>query len=49
MRSPNSSPMGMFCRLGFEDESLPVRATVWLKLVCRRPVSGLMYFGKAST
>ncbi len=29
----------MFCRLGFDDESRPVAAPVWLKLVCSRPVA----------
>ena len=28
----------MFCRLGLEEESRPVAAPAWLKLVCRRPV-----------
>ena len=31
--------MGMFCRLGLDDESRPVAAPVWLKLVCKRPVA----------
>ena len=37
---PSSVRMGMFCRLGFEEERRPVAAPVWLKVVCRRPVAG---------
>ena len=36
----------MFCRLGLEDESRPVAAPVWLKLVCRRPVAGSISAGQ---
>ena len=46
---PSSVRMGMFCRLGLEEESLPVAAPVWLKLVCRRPVRRSMSAGRAST
>ena len=33
-------PHGIFCRFGSLELSRPVAAVVWLKLVCRRPVSG---------
>ena len=31
--------MGMFCRFGSVEDSLPVAATVWLKVVWIRPSS----------
>ena len=31
----------MFCRFGLDEDSRPVAAPVWLKLVCRRPVGGI--------
>ena len=31
----------MFCRFGFDDDSRPVAAPVWLNVVCRRPVCGI--------
>ena len=39
----------MFCRFGSELEAGPVAATVWLKEVCMRPVSGSTSAGSAST
>src|ERR1035441_2753373 len=47
--SPSSVRMGMFCKFGFDDDSLPVAAPVWLKLVCSRPVCGSISAGSAST
>jgi hypothetical protein len=38
----------MFCRFGFEEDSLPVAATVWLKEVWRRPSFGSTSLGSAS-
>ncbi len=39
----------MFCRLGSEDDSRPVAATVWLKDVWILPVAGFTSLGRAST
>ena len=33
--------IGIFCRFGFDDDSRPVAAPAWLKLVCRRPGRGI--------
>ena len=33
---PSSVRIGMFCRLGLFEDSRPVVAAVWLKVVCRR-------------
>ena len=33
---PSSVRIGMFCRFGFDDESRPVAAPVWLNVVCSR-------------
>src|SRR6266566_4475207 len=41
--------MGIFCRFGSLELSRPVAVPVCEKLVCRRPVSGWMSFGSAST
>jgi hypothetical protein len=40
--------MGMFCRLGSFDESLPVTAVVCEYVVCTRPVAGLTLLGSLS-
>jgi hypothetical protein len=34
---PSSLRTGMLCRLGWSDDSRPVRATVWLKVAWMRP------------
>ena len=34
MRLPSSMRIGIFCRLGSVELSLPVAVIVWLKLVC---------------
>ena len=39
---PSSERIGMFCRLGLVDESRPVAARTWLKVVWIRPVRGLI-------
>ena len=39
----------MFCKLGLTDDSRPVAATVWLKVVCNRPVKGCTSSGSVST
>ena len=46
---PSAVRMGMFCRLGLEDDSRPVAAPAWLKLVCSLPVRASMSAGSAST
>jgi hypothetical protein len=46
---PSAVRMGMFCRFGFDDDSRPVAAPAWLKLVCRRPVRASICAGSAST
>ena len=38
----------MFCRFGFDEESLPVAATVWLNEVWSRPSFGSTSRGSAS-
>jgi hypothetical protein len=45
---PSSERIGMFCRFGFDEESLPVAATVWLKDVCSRPSFSSTILGRAS-
>ena len=40
---------GIFCRFGSVEERRPVAATVWLREVWSRPVSGFTSCGKAST
>ena len=37
MRRPSSVRTGMFCRFGSVDDSRPVAAMVWLKVVWMRP------------
>jgi hypothetical protein len=39
---PASVRTGMFCRLGSDEDSRPVVVAASAKLVCTRPVSGLM-------
>ena len=46
---PISDLIGMFCRLGLLEESLPVEVTVWLKEVWILPESGLTSLVSAST
>ncbi len=46
---PNVVRIGMFWRLGSEEESRPVAATAWLKVVWMRFVAGLTSAGSAST
>ena len=36
---PRSVRIGIDCRFGLVVDSRPVEATVWLIVVCRRPVS----------
>ena len=45
---PSSVRMGMFCRFGLELDRRPVEATVWLKVVCSRPVPGSTDAGSGS-
>src|ERR1044072_8596486 len=39
---PSSVRTGMFCRLGSVDDSRPVAATVWLKVVWVRPLGEIV-------
>jgi hypothetical protein len=48
MRRPSAVRIGMFCRLGSVEASRPVTAVAWPKLVCTRPVAGLIIFGSLS-
>jgi hypothetical protein len=41
--------MGMFWRFGSVEESRPVEATAWWKVVCSRPVAVSRSRGNAST
>ena len=45
-RGPAAVRIGMFCRLGRIDDSRPVAAVVWLKVVCSRPSSGSTRLGQ---
>jgi hypothetical protein len=45
---PSGSRMGMFCRFGVLEESLPVAAMVWLKEVWILPVRGFIRAGRES-
>src|SRR3972149_9409473 len=42
---PSSVRIGIAWRFGFEVESRPVAATVWLNVVWRRPSSGEIWLG----
>src|SRR2546427_798048 len=46
---PSSVRIGMFCRFGFDDDSRPVAAPAWLKLVWMRPERTSISSGSAST
>jgi hypothetical protein len=45
---PSSVRIGMFCKFGSFDDRRPVEATASAKLVCTRPVSGLISSTSAS-
>ena len=45
IRPPISDRVGMFWRLGSDEESRPVAVAVWWKLVWILPVDGWIAFG----